>query len=94
VLSPWLQGLGSSCGAAVANDPMAEAIQVGDRVQVHLTPEVWMSEGWFNGTVVRIDRYTEHRSFFWVELDHDLPDLAGRGKPLISVLNPKNIRKI
>jgi hypothetical protein len=73
---------------------VAEAIEVGDRVQVHLTSEVWRREGWFNGTVVRIDRYSEHRSFFWVELDPDLPDLPGRGKPLISVLNPKNIRKI
>ena len=73
---------------------MAEAIQIGDRVQVHLTSEVWRREGWFDGTVVRIDPYSVHRSFFWVELDPDPTDLPGRGNPLISVLNPKNIRKI
>ena len=71
-----------------------DEIKVGDRVQVFLNSETWKSEGWFDGTVVRIDPYSEHRSFFWVELDPDLPDLPGRGKPLISVLNPKNIRKI
>jgi hypothetical protein len=71
-----------------------DEIKVGDRVQVFLNSETWKSEGWFDGIVVRIDPYSEHRSFFWVELDPDLPDLPGRGKPLISVLNPKNIRKI
>jgi hypothetical protein len=69
-----------------------DEIKVGDRVQVFLNSETWKSEGWFDGTVVRIDPYSEHRSFFWIELDPDLPDLPG--KPLISVLNPKNIRKI
>jgi hypothetical protein len=71
-----------------------DEIKIGDRVQVHLTSEVWRREGWFDGTVVRIDRYSEHRSFFWVELDPDLTGLPGRSNLLISVLNPKNIRKI
>ena len=72
---------------------MADRINIGDRVQVFLTAEVWNNEGWFDGTVVRIDPYSEHRSFFWVELDQGLPNVSEKGKPLISVLNPKNIRK-
>ena len=69
---------------------MADEINVGDRVQVFLNTRVWKSEGWFDGTVVKIDPYSAHRSFFWVELDQTLPE---KGKPLVSVLNPKNIRK-
>jgi hypothetical protein len=72
---------------------MEETIQIGDRVQVHLNSRTWKSEGWFDGTVVRIDPYSGHRSFYWVELDDEIPSLPGRGNPLISVLNPKNIRK-
>jgi hypothetical protein len=68
-------------------------IKVGDRVQVHLNSDIWKSEGWFDGTVIRIDPYSGHRSFFWVELDEDIPSQPGQHKPLISVLNPRNIRK-
>ncbi len=64
---------------------MADEIQIGDRVQVFLNAETWRSDGWFDGTVVRIDPYSAHRSFYWVQLDAE--------KGLISVLNPKNIRK-
>jgi hypothetical protein len=73
---------------------MSEAIQIGDRVQVHLNSQIWNNEGWFDGTVVRIDPYSGHRSFYWVELDTEIPFLPGRGNSLISVLNPRNIRKI
>lgn len=72
---------------------MAEQIKVGDRVQIRLDASVWGSEGWFDGIVVRIDPYTQHRSFFWVQLDDDSAALLGKGTRLISVLNPKNIRK-
>jgi hypothetical protein len=64
---------------------MADDIQIGDRVQVFLKAEAGGIAGWRDGTVVRIDPYSAHRSFYWVELD------AHKG--LISVLNPKNIRK-
>jgi hypothetical protein len=73
---------------------MTDEIRIGERVQVYLNARTWGSEGWFAGTVVRIDPYSAHRSFTWVELDaepHALPNAAAR---LISVLNPKNIRKI
>src|SRR5688572_19089686 len=72
---------------------MTEEIKVGDRVQIFLDAKVWESDGWFDGTVVRIDPYTKHRSFYWVELDDDSAALIGKGTRLISVLNPKNIRK-
>lgn len=68
-------------------------IQVGDRVQVFLNSRVWGSEGWFTGTVVRIDPYSEHRSFYWVQLDQESIELLGKRAALISVLNPRNIRK-
>lgn len=72
---------------------MPEEIAVGDRVQIFLDAKVWGSEGWFEGTVVRIDPYTRHRSFFWVRLDDASAAILGKGARLISVLNPKNIRK-
>ena len=72
---------------------MADEIQIGDRVQILLDANTWGSDGWFDGTVVRIDPYSNHRSFYWVELDDDSAALLGRGIKLISVLNPRNIRK-
>ena len=73
---------------------MVEEFKIGDRVQVFLDSKFWRSEGWFAGTVVRIDPYSRHRSFYWVELDDDVEALPGKGTKLISVLNPKNIKKI
>lgn len=72
---------------------MSEPIRVGDRVQVFLDAKTWGTEGWYEGTVVRIDPYSEHRSFHWVELDEGARAALGRGIRLISVLNPKNIRQ-
>lgn len=72
---------------------MTGEIKIGDRVQIFLDPKVWGQEGWFDGAVVRIDPYTQHRSFYWVKLSDEAAALLGRGGGLISVLNPKNIRK-
>ena len=72
---------------------MPDEIKIGDRVQILLDAKVWGSDGWFEGTVVRIDPYTKHRSFYWVELDQASAAALGKGTRLISVLNPKNIRK-
>ena len=72
---------------------MVEEIKIGDRVQVFLDSKFWKSEGWFDGTVIRIDPYSAHRSFYWVELDDDVQTLPGQGTKLISVLNPKIIKK-
>jgi hypothetical protein len=72
---------------------MTEEIKIGDRVQIFLDAKVWEREGWFSGVVVRIDPYTQHRSFYWVELGEAAAGLLGKDVRLISVLNPKNIRK-
>jgi hypothetical protein len=72
---------------------MADEITIGDRVQIFLTAKGWGREGWFEGRVVRIDPYTKHRSFYWVELDDESAATLGKGASLISVLNPRNIRK-
>ena len=72
---------------------MSEVFQIGDRVQIFLNSELWGNEGWIDGTVVRIDPYSQHRSFYWVQLDNEAEAILGKGAKLISVLNPKNIRK-
>lgn len=63
---------------------MSDEYQVGDRVQVYLNSD------WFDGVIVRIEPYSEHRSFHWVELDDMAQALLGLKQ--ISVFNPKNIR--
>jgi hypothetical protein len=73
---------------------MAEPIRVGDRVKIYLDSKFWSSEGWFEGTVVRIDPYSKHRQFYWVELDVEVEALQGGRSNLVSVFNPKNIRTL
>ena len=73
---------------------MSEEIRIGDRVKVYLDSRFWESEGWFEGTVLRIDLYSKHRSFYWVELDTEVRAVQGGSTGLISVLNPKNLKKI
>jgi len=72
----------------------SDDIQIGDRVKVLLDSKFWRGEGWFAGTVVEIEPYSAHRSFYWVELDRDVASMVSRGTNLISVLNPKKIAKI
>lgn len=72
---------------------MVDELKIGDRVQIFLDAKVWGTEGWFDGKIVRIDPYTKHRRFYWVELDEESAALLGKGTSLISVLNPKNIHK-
>ncbi len=71
---------------------MPDDIDVGDRVKIYLASKSWKSQGWFEGKVVRIEPYSRHRSFYWVELDEDAQAMLGGGIKLISVLNPKNIQ--
>jgi hypothetical protein len=73
---------------------MAESIGVGDKVEIFLSARTWGSEGWFDGVVVRIEPYSAHRSFYWVELSAEAQAILGQGIKLVSVLNPKNIRKM
>ena len=72
---------------------MVDEIRVGDRVQVYLDERNWGEGDWFEGTVARIEPYSEHRSFYWVQLDEAAQARLGTGMKLISVLNPKNIRR-
>lgn len=71
---------------------MAETIQIGDQVKVYLDSKFGDKEGWHEGTVFRIDPYSEHRCFYWVELDDEAQSLIGIRQ--ISVFNPKNIQKV
>jgi hypothetical protein len=71
---------------------MTEAIQVGDRVRIYLDSKFGDKEGWYEGVVFKIDPYSEHRSFYWVELDEDIQAMLGIKH--ISVFNPKNIQRL
>ncbi len=71
---------------------MSPVIQVGDRVEIRLDAKFGERAGWYKGTVIRIDPYSEHRSFYWVELNAEAQVILQTSQ--ISVLNPKNIRKI
>ena len=71
---------------------MDKTILIGERVKIFLDSKFGTSAGWFEGIVVRIDLYSEYRSFYWVELDEDARALLGIRQ--ISVFNPKNIQKM
>ncbi len=72
---------------------MPDEIQIGDRVKIYMDSTYWKSEGWYEGTVVRIDPYSDHRSFYWVELDTEVQAARGGRTSLVSVLNPARIVK-
>ncbi len=64
--------------------------RVGDRVRILLDSDTWGNLGWLEGRVVGMQPYSQHRSFYWVELDSPPP-----GAPrLISVLNPNKIQRV
>ena len=73
---------------------MTVFIRVGDQVRIFLDSKFWGSAGWFEGVVVRIEPYSAHRSFYWVELEAEAQAILGGGVKLISILNPKNIEKV
>lgn len=64
-------------------------IKVGDRVRFHLEAKSGASEGWYPGTVFRIDPYSKHRSFYWIKIDPAAERVLGIGE--ISIFNPRNI---
>jgi hypothetical protein len=68
-------------------------LAVGDRVRVHLQSSRWRTAGWFDGTIVRIDPYSVHRRFHWVQLDVQVEPIQGGSTNLISVLNPRHIQR-
>jgi len=71
---------------------MSEALQIGDRVEVFLDERFGEKEGWYAGTIYKVDPYSEHRSFYWVRFGEEAE--AALGMAQISVFNPKNIRKV
>ncbi len=71
---------------------MNDVIQIGDRVNIYLDAKFGEKEGWYEGSVFRIDPYSEHRSFYWVELGAEAQALLGTRQ--ISVFNLKNIKKL
>jgi hypothetical protein len=71
---------------------MSETIQIGDRVQIFLDAKFEGKEGWYEGVVFKIDPYSEHRSFYWVELNAEAQSILGTRQ--ISVFNLKNIQKL
>lgn len=73
---------------------MTKPFQVGNRVKIYLDSKFWKSAGWFQGTVVRIDPYSRHRQFYWVELDLEVQAIQGGNTNLVSVFNPKNLKRI
>ena len=73
---------------------MTDGLRIGERVRIFLDSKFWKSAGWFTGRIVRIDPYSHHRSFYWVELDAEVEPLQGGKTNLVSILNPKNIESI
>lgn len=71
---------------------MNDGIQIGDKVKIYLDAKFGEGEGWYDGTVFRVDPYSEHRSFYWVELSAEAQLTLGMRQ--ISVFNLKNIKKI
>jgi hypothetical protein len=71
---------------------MTDAISIGSPVKVYLGEKFGEKEGWYQGVVIKIDPYSEHRSFYWVELNHEAQNLLGIRQ--ISVFNIRNIEKI
>jgi hypothetical protein len=71
---------------------MDQTIQIGERVQIFLDSKFGENEGWYTGTVVRIDPYSEHRKFYWVQLDVEAQSILKMRE--LSIFNPKNIKKM
>jgi hypothetical protein len=67
-------------------------IEVGDQVKIYLDSKFGDKEGWYEGVVFKIDPYSEHRSFYWVELNAGAQGVLGTRQ--ISVFNLKNIQKL
>ncbi len=70
------------------------ALAVGDRVKILLKGPFWQSAGWYEGTIRRVDPYSGHRSFYWVELDVEVESTQGGRTNMVSVLNPDHIVRL
>jgi len=75
-------------------NPANADVAVGDRVKIRLSGPYWRSAGWHEGTVRRVDPYSAHRSFYWVELDIEVEAAQGGTTNLVSILNPRHIVRL
>jgi len=71
---------------------MSSQIKIGDHVRIQLDAKFGEQAGWYEGKVIKIDPYSQHRSFYWVELNEEAQSILKIKQ--ISIFNPKNIEKI
>ncbi len=75
-------------------NPAMRPLAIGDRVKILLNGPFWRSTGWHEGTIRRVDPYSDHRSFYWVELDLEVESAQGGRTNMISAFNPKHIQRL
>jgi len=71
---------------------MNSTLKAGDRVKIYFDGKYGESEGWYEGVIIKIEPYSQHRSFHWVQLNAEAQSIVGI--KLISVFNPKKIQKL
>ncbi|MCC7118722.1 MAG: hypothetical protein IT310_09370 [Anaerolineales bacterium] len=71
---------------------MQSEIQIGSRVRIQLGETFGEKAGWYEGVVVRIEPYSQHRSFYWVELNATAQEILKVKE--ISIFNPKRLQKM
>lgn len=69
-----------------------DQIQIGDSVKIRLDEKFGEQAGWYEGIVTRIEPYSTHRSFYWIELSLAAQALLKIRE--ISVFNPNNLQKL
>ena len=69
-------------------------LDLGDRVKVRLDSSFWRSQGWFEGVVQKVQPYSQHRRFYWIELDQEVEGIDGSRTRFVSVFNPSNYQKL
>jgi hypothetical protein len=72
--------------------PTSTMFSVGDVVEIFLNEQNFGQEGWFRGTIIRIDPYSSYRSFHWVQLDDESCAILGGRTRQVAVLNPRHMR--
>lgn len=71
---------------------MSEEIKIGDPVKIFLDSKFGDRSDWYAGIVFKIEPYSQHRSFYWVELSQEAQAILNTKQ--ISVFNVKNIQKV
>lgn len=71
---------------------MSSTFQIGQHVKIQLDEKFGDKAGWYEGVIIKIEPYSKHRSFYWVELNEDAQKILNMKQ--ISVFNPKNIELV